>query len=60
MKDREIERHKEEYEVLKRELERRIQEVQGELALQKQVLLPPPAPPTGGHDACISPIKNLA
>ncbi|XP_048871355.1 coiled-coil domain-containing protein 57 isoform X2 [Brienomyrus brachyistius] len=36
MKDREIERHREEYEVLKRELERRIQEVQGELALQKQ------------------------
>ncbi|XP_023678429.2 coiled-coil domain-containing protein 57 isoform X1 [Paramormyrops kingsleyae] len=39
MKDREIERHREEYEVLKRELERRIQEVQGELALQKQELI---------------------
>uniref|UniRef100_A0A8C9SID4 Coiled-coil domain containing 57 n=1 Tax=Scleropages formosus TaxID=113540 RepID=A0A8C9SID4_SCLFO len=39
VKEREIEKHREEYEALKRELERRIQEVEGELALQKQELI---------------------
>ncbi|MBN3313492.1 CCD57 protein, partial [Atractosteus spatula] len=38
-KGHEIERHREEYESLKRELERKIQEVEGELALQKQELM---------------------
>uniref|UniRef100_W5N3E4 Coiled-coil domain containing 57 n=1 Tax=Lepisosteus oculatus TaxID=7918 RepID=W5N3E4_LEPOC len=38
-KGHEIERHREEYESLKHELERKIQEVEGELALQKQELM---------------------
>ncbi|XP_064423719.1 coiled-coil domain-containing protein 57 [Latimeria chalumnae] len=39
LKDSEIDRHQEDYGNLKWELERRIQEVEGELALQKQELL---------------------
>ncbi|MFT7804226.1 coiled-coil domain-containing protein 57 isoform X1 [Arapaima gigas] len=38
VKERELEKRREEYEALKWELERRIQEVEGELALQKQEL----------------------
>ncbi|XP_035261495.1 coiled-coil domain-containing protein 57 isoform X4 [Anguilla anguilla] len=39
VKDCDIQKHREEYETLKRELERKIQEVAGELALQKQELM---------------------
>ncbi|XP_069511429.1 coiled-coil domain-containing protein 57 [Ambystoma mexicanum] len=38
-KEADIDRHLEEYEKLKRQLERKIQEVEGELALQKQELM---------------------
>ncbi|XP_078509887.1 coiled-coil domain-containing protein 57 [Lissotriton helveticus] len=38
-KDDEIDRHREDYEKLKRQLERKIQEVEGELGLQKQELM---------------------
>ncbi|KAJ8363680.1 hypothetical protein SKAU_G00125110 [Synaphobranchus kaupii] len=39
VKDCDIQKHREEYERLKRELERKIREVEGELALQKQELM---------------------
>ncbi|KAJ8283928.1 hypothetical protein COCON_G00027780 [Conger conger] len=39
VKDGDIQKHREEYETLKRELGRKIQEVEGELALQKQELM---------------------
>ncbi|RXM33832.1 Fatty acid synthase [Acipenser ruthenus] len=39
LKDCDIQQYRQEYEKLKRELERKIQEVEGELALQKQALM---------------------
>ncbi|KAJ8246397.1 hypothetical protein GJAV_G00267300 [Gymnothorax javanicus] len=39
VKDCDVQKHREDYETLKRELERKIAEVEGELALQKQELM---------------------